>query len=122
MKKLATTPKTELALTNVTPNRKGKMENKSQNQVEEVAKLKKIKFESTPDRFVDLDDVIIALIRTEQGPAILCKPSSRQEAAMAKAECDIALTKLILRMETPQHSPKGGIISAVRNRIVGKRG
>lgn len=56
-------------------------------------------FKENPDKFVSIDDLVVALMRTEHGPAMLVSPRSRHEAIMAKAECDIAITKRILNFD-----------------------
>ena len=41
------------------------------------------KFQNNPDRFYDADDVIICIMRSPEGPKILCNPRTRAEAVMA---------------------------------------
>jgi len=91
---------------------------------------KEERFKTNPDRWVCLDDLVIALLRTEQGLAMLCNPHDRKEAIMAKGECDAVLTKMILKMDIVVDekrrgnivTPKHGILDAARRGIFGKRG
>jgi len=96
-------------------------EQKPIEQPEAQPKTKAELFAENPDLFVDTTNIIIALMRTPEGPAMLCKPISRPEAIMAKAECDIALTNLIMRQDVKNEiakkkiiQPKGNIMSFVR--------
>jgi hypothetical protein len=99
------------------------MEEQKPLETPETPKTKQELFEANPDNFVSLDNIVIALMRTPKGPAMFCRPISRPEAIMAKGECDLALTGLILRMDVKAEQarnkiiqpPKGGIMSFVRN-------
>ena len=86
-------------------------------------KTKQELFAENPDDFIDVDNIVICIVRSANGPAILCRPVNRQEAIMAKGECDIALMKNIMANEmgapkvTTVHAPSMGIIGAARNRL-----
>jgi len=94
------------------------MEEKIEKTPEE---LKRERFEANPDNFVEMQDLMVALKRSPQGPAMYYSFGSRREAIMARAEIDIALLKVIMGMddETLQAKRKkvGGIIQAARNRL-----
>jgi len=74
------------------------------------------------------EDVMIALIRTKEGPAIVIHLRDRKEMIMAKGEIDAFLNRLIITRDLAAEKErrisvipaKGGIINAVRNRIVGR--
>ncbi len=77
-------------------------------------------FAENPDNFIDISEIVICIVRSPQGPAMLCKPINRAEAIMARGECDIALFKTIMENDLRNKQsqvvtpPKGGIINAVR--------
>lgn len=92
------------------------------------AEEKKAKFEAQPERFVCLDDLVVAVMRTDKGMAIQCFPHKRSEAIKAKGEVDAALTKIILEMDLEMDmermgrivQPKHGILSAARRGLFRK--
>ena len=77
-------------------------------------KTKEELFKENPDRFVNADDIIICIVRSPEGPRILCNPRTRAEAIMARGDSDIALFKQILSMDMQREKiipAKGGIIN-----------
>ena len=94
---------------------------------EEILKSKDELFREDPDRFIDSNDLIIALKRTEHGPAIFLRPLNRSEMARAIGELNIALIRECIHMDMMAQterskivSAKGGIINAARNRLFKK--
>ena len=91
---------------------------------EDPIALKKAKFEANPERFIDLDDVVILLLRTENGPAVMISPNTRQEMIQAKGELEVAMIKQILlfddRIDKARKDAiqpvKGGIINFMRGK------
>jgi hypothetical protein len=80
----------------------------------ETPKTKEELFKENPDRFVNADDIIICIMRSPEGPRILCNPATRAEAVMARGDCDIALFKTILSMDAQSRKitpAPGGIMN-----------
>lgn len=86
-------------------------------------KTKEEQFKDNPDRFVDAGKLVVALMRTEQGPALLLNPRSRSEAVNALGEIQIAIVRECMRIDATKPTivpAKGGIINAARNRLFKK--
>lgn len=89
---------------------------------------KEERFKSDPERWVCLDDLIVAMMRTPKGIAAYHNILTRGEAIKAKGECDAILTKLILEIDIQMEMEakgsivpaKGGILNAARNRLFRK--
>ena len=104
----------------------------SKPMTEEELKEKKVRdkrasFESNPDRFVCIDDLAVAIMRTDKGLAKICNPHGRKEAVQVKGECDVMLTRLILEMDLLIEQerrgnivPSKGAIKQFANRILGR--
>jgi len=94
-------------------------------QPEAPIKTKAEIFAEDPDRFIDKNTLIIALMRTPQGPAVYFVPRSRQEMITTKGEIDALIAKEIFMFDMRADKlregqiakPEGGIISAARNRM-----
>jgi hypothetical protein len=86
-------------------------------------------FAERPDDFVDMQELIVALKRTDKGPALYLNPRSRSEMTLALGELQVALVREAIHIDmanlkAKQDSiipAKGGIINAARNRMFGKR-
>jgi hypothetical protein len=99
-----------------------------QELIEKKARDKRAEFEANPDRFVCIDDLVVAAGRSEKGMTMLCNPRGRKEAIQAKGEIDAALTKIILEYDIMVEAErkgniipaKGGIMNYARNRIFKK--
>lgn len=86
---------------------------------------KEERFKQNPDRWVCLDELIIAVMRSSEGLKMFCNPHSRKEAIMVKGECDAVLTKQILEIDIVSEAErkgaivpaKGGLIQFARDRF-----
>ena len=91
---------------------------------ESKSEIKEAKFKANPERFIDLDDVVIMLLRTTGGPAVMISPNTRQEMIQAKGELEVAMIKQILlfddRIDKARKDAiqpvKGGIINFMRGK------
>lgn len=97
----------------------------SENSSPQSELTKEERFKANPDRWVCLDDLIIAVMRTDDGPAMFCSPKSREEVAMVKTECEVVLLRKMFNYEAMRntnrisHPPKGAI-KRFANRIMGR--
>lgn len=71
------------------------------------------------DKHLDLQDIIVCLKRSEQGPMMYIRPVSRRELVQALGELQCALTRevLLLDEKAKKNKPQGTIIQAARNRL-----
>lgn len=63
-------------------------------------------FAEAPDRFVNMDDLVVATLRTEKGMSIYVNPHSRAELIKAKAEVEVALLREIFALDAMAASEK----------------
>lgn len=82
-------------------------------------------FAENPDAFIDARNLIVAMQRTPKGPALLMQFSSRHEAIMTLGELETSILAQIIQSDQERAKQrivpaKGGIINAVRNRMVGR--
>jgi hypothetical protein len=81
------------------------------------------KVEYNENNSVLFSDLIVALKRTDIGPAILLAPVSRTEMTQALGEIQVALTRECIHMDMMAQAkrkiiePKGGFLNGIRNRI-----
>ena len=83
-------------------------------------------FAKDPNRFIDMNDLIVAIKRTEGGMSVMLRPSNRAELIKAYGEVNVVMLRTI--METDYaiekehkkiiHPANGGIMDFVRR---GKR-
>ena len=93
-------------------------------------KTKEELFAEDPDNFIDRRTLIVAIMRTPQGPAICFAPTSRIELIMAKGELEAKFTKELLLADLRADSeregkiipPNGGILNAARRGIFNRKG
>lgn len=85
-------------------------------------------FAQDPDRFIDSRDIVVCVLRSPEGLRMACNPASRHEAFIAKGECELAIMRSIAEKSQAAREekrvvvpPSGGIINAVRNRLVGRK-
>jgi len=110
-KRTAGQPRTAYALISGMKKWREKMETPQENK-EEIIHDK--------DNSVLKKDMMICLVRTEQGPALLVNLYGRQEMLLAKAEIDAFLTMKLLQGDIKAEQMRqgivkpGGIINAAR--------
>ena len=89
---------------------------------EQLAEEKKAKFLENPNNFVDLDDVVVACIKTDRGIATYVGACTRNELEIGQSRVNYKLHNVYMGMEakaaqdkivTPK---KGGIINFARGR------
>ena len=95
--------------------------------IENPEKSKSELFSEDPDRFIDARDLMIAIMRTPDGPAIHCEPKDSIEARHAIVACSMELSKKIIVMEAKASmnknrivKPQGGFLHGVRD-VFGKK-
>ena len=73
------------------------------------------KVERTEENSVLIKDIVVAIARTEQGPAILITPVNRQELIMAKGEMEFAIIRTLAILEKKAEEKRSGIIQPKGN-------
>ena len=79
--------------------------------------------EYNADTAVLIKDLIVCVARTEKGPAIMSSFQNRLEASQIMLNINIEIVDKIKEFDRAKNRivlAKGGIINAVRNRIVGR--
>lgn len=87
----------------------------------EEQKSKQELFNEDPDKFIDIRDLVIALMRTDKGPAVYINPKSRAELIQAKGELEVKVLEQILAVDAEVAKnkivkPSGSIMNFVRNK------
>ncbi len=85
-------------------------------------------FAQNPDRFVDSQDLIIAIMRSPEGSMLYLNPRSRLEIVATLGEVQVALTREAFVYDEKARALRekivrpgtGGIINAARRGIFGK--
>ena len=92
----------------------------------EIKETKEDKFKKDPDRFIDVDTLIVAVGRSDKGMTIFLQARSRGELTKALGEMEIAITKEVIKFDGLVAMSKskivnpGGIMNFVRNKRFNK--
>ena len=79
---------------------------------------KKKLFEDNPNNFIFKKDIVVGVVRTDNGPAMCLNIEKREEMTRALGEIQVMLIKETIKGDINRNVPKpGGIMNFARKRF-----